>query len=239
MSSINPSLSFEDAASYLSHASNLSSLPNELKLELYGLFKFLTVSPEPKTARPSIFSFEGRAKWDAWKTAGNKWQDQRKAAEERYIDIAKSLGWKQGHNRDTAAPRSSPTPEELLDDERPLEANAHHNGTGMGFGVSSMAAGPPDEPDDETLHGLAISGNAEKLLAILDALPSCGLNDLDEFGYTPLHLACDRGHASVVAALLSKGADVSIKDEDGLSALDLAREAHRDDIVTLLESSEK
>lgn len=37
----------------------------------YGFFKIAsTSSAAPTSARPGMFSIEGRAKWDAWKAAG-------------------------------------------------------------------------------------------------------------------------------------------------------------------------
>ena len=34
---------------------------------------------------------------------------------------------------------------------------------------------------------------------------------------TPLHLAADNGHTDTVQCLIEKGADVNIKDDDGVS----------------------
>lgn len=43
-----------------------SSLSNEDKLALYGLFKQATVG-DVNTARPGMLDLTGKAKWDAWK----------------------------------------------------------------------------------------------------------------------------------------------------------------------------
>ena len=50
----------------------------------------------------------------------------------------------------------------------------------------------------------------------------CAVNSLDSFGQAPLHYAVSCGHEEVVRLLLSKGADVSIKDEEDCLPLDLA-----------------
>ena len=54
-------------------------------------------------------------------------------------------------------------------------------------------------------------------------------------GFTPLHLAADRGHAPAVAYLLSLGADKSILDPDEQTALEIATISGRDDVVELLK----
>ena len=41
---------------------------NSVKLELYGLFKYISsTSAGPSGSRPSAFKVEGRYKWDEWK----------------------------------------------------------------------------------------------------------------------------------------------------------------------------
>jgi ankyrin repeat protein len=56
-------------------------------------------------------------------------------------------------------------------------------------------------------------------------------------GRTPLHWAVMGGHVEVVRLLLSRGAKVNIKDEDGKTALDLAREKRDREIIALLEKA--
>src|SRR5262249_58619106 len=49
------------------------------------------------------------------------------------------------------------------------------------------------------------------------------LVDVMDGGHTPLHLATKAGQLGVVKALLEAGANVSLRDREGKTALDLAR----------------
>ncbi|THH11118.1 hypothetical protein EW145_g861 [Phellinidium pouzarii] len=204
---------------------------------LYGLYKTLTVSPVPQKSRPSIFSITDRAKWDAWKSAGLAWRGNERDAEVRYIAIAESLGWSPASCAETApseAPSRAPfTAEELLAEDSDYETPQSSGGS-IGLTVSTLHA--PEERDDKTLHGLAISGDVLKLLALLETNPGTDVNTFDEYGFTALHLACDRGNTSIVEILLKRGANANVNDEDGLSPLDLAREANHEDVAALLET---
>ncbi|KAL5518956.1 hypothetical protein ACEPAH_639 [Sanghuangporus vaninii] len=231
-----PTPSFKEAAAYLSSASSPQKVSNETKLELYGIYKFLTASLEPTTTRPSIFSPTERAKYDAWKSAGAAWRGKEPEAEQRYIEIARSLGWTPGTAVSTSpGPTNEPTAEELLADTSTDQINSGGGGSGLGQSVSVLKR---DEVDEEvTLHNLAIKGDTQELDAFIESHAGLDVNAIDEFGFTALHLACDRGNVESVKVLLRKGADASLKDSDGLSALVLAEEAGHEDIAALLRTS--
>lgn len=53
---------------------------------------------------------------------------------------------------------------------------------------------------------------------------------------TPLHEAAREGHKEIVAALLAAGADPSLHDSEGRTALDLARLGNQESVVEILES---
>ncbi|KAH9846824.1 ankyrin [Lenzites betulinus] len=236
----NPSDAFRDAAAYLSNAPALKSVTNATKLELYAIFKYLTVSPYPNTPKPSIFDFTGKAKWDAWRTAGELYGDRPADAEARYLEIARSLEWTEGKEADP-----EPTSETEEDDgkgiwesdsdgESPKKKHAGEKST-IGRVTSTMVA--EDEGSASALSNLAISGNAESLAAHLQEHPEVDINAPDENGYTALHLAADRGHADVVKVLLERGADRDIKDEDEFTARELAEVAGHNEIVNLLSDT--
>ncbi|KAJ4484817.1 ankyrin [Lentinula edodes] len=225
-----PSDSFRDAASYLSNSTSLAKVSNTVKLELYALFKWLTVSPQPNVSRPSIFDMAGRAKWDAWNATGKQYTNGTDA-ENRYLEIAHSLGWQPGAS---ISPQPSKTTNDDLWDSDSDSSKNHEGGGGMGVSVSSMSA--PETDSDNTLHGLAITGDVSKLETLVALDPDININALDEFGYTPLHLACDRGNPEIARFLLSRGADTSIKDPDDMTPLELAQTAGHENIVELLSN---
>ncbi|KAJ7932493.1 ankyrin repeat-containing domain protein [Mycena leptocephala] len=225
--------SFDAAAAYLSNASSIPNVPSAVKLELYGLFKYVTVSSLPASQRPSIFDFTGRAKWDAWTAAGNTYSTKADA-EIRYLEIAQSLGWTEGVvlPETTTASQS----ENIWDSDDDVKEPTKRSGETGGFGSSVSSMARPEDESDASLHGLAISNDLQGLVSLLQEDPDVNLDARDDFGYTPLHLAADRGHLSIVQFLLEKGADRTIKDEDDLSAVELAHAAGHERIVQLLNS---
>jgi len=222
--SYSPSPAFEEAVAYLSNASSSTRVSSLVKLELYGLFKMLTVAPSPNTPRPSFFDPTGRAKWDAWMRATQTYEGRPSDAERQYLDIARSLGWIEG----------SPAAGAAADDE--TEGQHHGGGTGLGASVSVMSRPTPaDLGDSSRLHEYAMRGDVVALSAFLSADEGADINVRDEYGYTALHLAADRGNVTTVAFLLAQGADKMLEDTDGYTATDLAKIAQQPDIVTLLE----
>jgi len=233
MSSFKPSPTFYAAASYMASASGPKNLSNSAMLELYGLYKFLADAAEPTTSRPSLFEITKRAKWDSWKSAGNKYSGKDAEAEERYISIATSCGWVKGEAvKESPVQRDEePSAEELLSRETPERTTG---GAGTGAVVSTVS-GEDEAIDEDSLHGLAIIGDHAKARQFLKDNPDTNLDTVDEYGYTPIHLACDRGHADIVDVLLEHGADTSLRDQDGLTAEELATEAGFEGIVSILK----
>eukprot|EP00928_Gymnodinium_smaydae_P033876 TRINITY_DN2413_c0_g8_i1.p1 TRINITY_DN2413_c0_g8~~TRINITY_DN2413_c0_g8_i1.p1 ORF type:complete len:158 (-),score=34.68 TRINITY_DN2413_c0_g8_i1:137-610(-) len=90
----------------------------------------------------------------------------------------------------------------------------------------------PDPHGWTALHYAAASGNLEVTRTLIDY---CGdvnstLPDLS----TPLMLAVEEGHLSVADLLLTNGALVKVKDEDGFTAQDRCDKSIKDDLARLL-----
>ncbi|TEB35145.1 ankyrin [Coprinellus micaceus] len=177
----------------------------------------------------------GRAKWDAWAGMEGKYGKEQAEAEKRYVEVAKEFGWDEA----VAAPqpsasssRAAQSEEEEInfdsDEEDWRKRPQRPKGDGSGGG--------PKTANDASIHGLTVSGDVARLKSLFELNSNLDINEKDQYGYTPLHLACDRGHLDVVKLLLEKGADRSIQDPDEFTPLELAEVAGRTDIVELLSS---
>jgi ankyrin repeat protein len=70
------------------------------------------------------------------------------------------------------------------------------------------------------LHQVARTCNADRMRQLLSAKPS--VNEMDESGALPLHIAIDARQRACVGLLLAAGADRNARDRKGRSALDAA-----------------
>lgn len=127
----------------------------------------------------------GRAKWDAWSAAGQTYGTQSGKAEERYLSLARELGWTESNTANITpdvpaeGPSRGSSDGDIWDKD---DASSNHSGGGtMGNAVSAVAATPLDEFDAKTPHGMAVSDDAAGLGAYLDAHPEANLNELDEY----------------------------------------------------------
>ena len=75
--------------------------------------------------------------------------------------------------------------------------------------------------------------NKDDQLTIVESLISAGadVNYIGEYGKTPLMMATESNSPKIVSKLLLSGADISIRDKDGITALDIAMDWEYEDII--------
>jgi len=159
--------------------------------------------------------------------------DRTEDAENRYLDIARSYGW-----CEDAAPSAKGKEVEVeeIDWDTSDDGGGATSGGGSGMGPVVSTVGPPkSQEESDSLHVITLSGDSQKLESFLDKHADIAVDEPDEFGYTAMQLACDRGYLTVVQVLLQRGASPNLKDPDDLSTTELAKIAGHDDIVQLLE----
>lgn len=141
------------------------------------------------------------------------------------------------------------------------DAAPRKEGGGMGFGPNVSVLEREEESGyvcccvsadgsgESLVHDAASEGDLDALRQLVGADRSLveakdeyvctlfllSLLSAEKQGFTPLHLAADRGRLEAVRLLLNLGADKSILDPDGQTALDLATVSGRDEIAQLLQ----
>jgi len=83
-------------------------------------------------------------------------------------------------------------------------------------------------------HDAARRGDSSALKDILDKNPKL-VNALDQFGNTALHGAVEKGHIQIIKYLISKGADVNMKDREGRTPLYYAEITANTEVEELLK----
>ena len=94
--------------------------------------------------------------------------------------------------------------------------------------VSETAPKPPAMD----IHTAAFMGNAKAIHQHINA--KSDLNQKDQYGSTPLLIACTFGKTEVAKALIEGGADLTVKNNDGSNALHVAAFFCRIEIVKAL-----
>lgn len=83
------------------------------------------------------------------------------------------------------------------------------------------------------LHSAVAGGHEGVAIALIDA--GADVNASQSHGWTPLHGAAHNGLIGTVRTLIAAGADRGARNDDGVSAADLARSAGHLDVVDALD----
>ena len=141
----------------------------QFQRQLYGLYKCATVSTTPNVAKPSIFDIYGKPKWEAWNNAGKSCEGSQEIAEQRYLALARQLGWSPSEHPVPAPNQDGDADQEPQDDDdiwdKADDKGKRAGGGGFAVSVSSVAA--PQVAEGEGIHALALSGNVERLRDLL------------------------------------------------------------------------
>ncbi|KAG8555511.1 hypothetical protein GDO81_017730 [Engystomops pustulosus] len=184
---------FEQAAQHAQQLAHVAS--TQQLLYLYARYKQVKVG-KCTTSKPGFFDFEGRQKWEAWKSLGDYSSHQ---AMRDYIETVRKLDpdWK---------------PKEP---EEPVEK---HKSTFGGPVVSCLYQEQETLRDeDKDIFDYCRENDILRISQAL-ALGTIDVNaadDEDAEGQTPLHYASACEFSDIVEMLLEHGADPTLVDHDG------------------------
>ena len=97
----------------------------------------------------------------------------------------------------------------------------------------------PDKRNTTPLHWACFSSSYESVNFLLQRKNDINLNSQDVEGNTPLHLAILSGNSKIVRILLQKGALIDIKNNSGLTPMQLALKEKRIEIYNLIKTNKK
>nr|CAG8536530.1 15087_t:CDS:10 [Entrophospora candida] len=181
---------------------------------LYANFKIATVG-NCNTLKPSLLNFRDRAKWDAWKEKDDITKEQ---AMLQYIDIIEKANEFGSNPKERWTYVSTMSYEDDDDNSK--------------------------EDDDDAIFKYVKQGKLNEVNEIiLDQDKKTDLNKKDNQGLTLLHWACDRGHLDIVKLLIENDADINVLSVDNetpmhYEQLECARYLYKNDADLSIKDNE-
>lgn len=99
----------------------------------------------------------------------------------------------------------------------------------------NKGASAEDNKNNTIIHYLSYAGDISLLTRYLEQFPYM-VNQQNDKGATPIIWAINGNSFETVATLLKYGADVSLKDYSGLTAMDYAKKSQNESIIDLLSA---
>jgi len=203
--------SFQAAVEFL-NTSNELNISSQDKLFFYSQFKQATCGP-CNIAKPGMFDFVGRAKWEAWKALG---QQSKEESRKKYVQLLKTLypSWNSNVHDQREDNRDSPT----------IKRKGGDNSLGGPVFSRMQLDNSETNKKIQDVYLWVQEGNIEKLEEELAEKRSLGidvgqfLDTKDENGLAAIHYASDRNHPRVIEILLNSGANVNLQDSEGQTA---------------------
>lgn len=212
----------EDFQASASKISSYSWLPDDQKLQFYGLYKQCTIG-DINTKQPWAINMVAKAKWDAWK---NFEGFPKESAMKAYIFLQQQL---------EEADPTKKTPEQFISDSTKSQQMATVQSS-FAQPISNAEVEEWTDGDEAKLFSAVVTGEVNQLRTILDGGVNPSLRDSE--GMTPLHYAADRGNAEILDILITYGADANSQDNEGQTPLMLAVMCENEDIVRSLLQKE-
>ncbi|XP_069120009.1 acyl-CoA-binding domain-containing protein 6-like isoform X1 [Argopecten irradians] len=224
---------FEGACNYIRQSSGM--FDSEKLLYFYSRYKQATEG-RCNTNKPGIFDFQGKHKWEAWKKLGDM---SKKAAMFQYITFLGNVDpeWQKKIDKPDCRDGSgdnvgrgwvsvstmSNTDTEIADENKTLFDWCKDGNTTQVQNILADCDGNEVNIADESgmtlLHWACDRGLSEMVEVLIKLKADINAQDLEQ--QTPLHFAVCCEQEDVVRQLLQNGANLSLKDCDGLNPAEL------------------
>ena len=207
----------DDFFKYSELISNSSiKLPNDLKLELYGLYKVGTVGKclgQP----PAFYDMIAKAKYEAWRKLDGLTQQK---AREKYVEQVKDLvHLTNAESKQDFGGEWVPSSQMEKPKVEPGE-NTIFDMAKMGLFAELDSVPNIQMKDQQGMNILHWAADREQLRVIQRFAPKFDLNHQDALGNTAMHYAAMVENAEIVEMLKSFGAATGLPNKDGLTVSD-------------------